>query len=132
MGTSLKSLASGIWTFLGGPVGIGITAISIILPMIVGGIRKRNEATIANNIALAKNTEATNRLAGRYENEAARMAAGQSLSYQEVLTLINNHLGMLVRLLSDPNRQDIKISIGDKEVPVSSLGDVLHDYGVKY
>ena len=100
--------------------------------MIVGGIRKRNEATIANNIALAKNTEATNRLAGRYENEAARMAAGQSLSYQEVLTLINNHLGMLVRLLSDPNRQDIKISIGDKEVPVSSLGDVLHDYGVKY
>ena len=132
LGTSLKSLASGIWTFLGGPVGIGITAISIILPMIVGGIRKRNEATIANNIALAKNTEATNRLAGRYENEAARMAAGQSLSYQEVLTLINNHLGMLVRLLSDPNRQDIKISIGDKEVPVSSLGDVLHDYGVKY
>lgn len=131
LGSGIKSLASGIWAFLGGPVGTAIFAISVILPMIQGSIRRRNEATIANNIALAKNTEATNRLAGRYADEAARMAAGQSLSYQEVLTLINNHLGVLVRILSDPNRQNIKVSIGDKDVPVESIGDLFHDYGVK-
>lgn len=91
IGMGLGSLARGIFAFMGGPVGIAIMAISVALPLIVNKVRENRERIAANNIALAKNTEAINRLNGIYSKDISKYAGmGNSFTLDELATAFYN------------------------------------------
>lgn len=71
--------------FLGGPVGIALTGISIALPLIISALNKNKET-------VEKNTYSVATLAGKYETEQERIAARKSLRLSEEAIAAGNYM----------------------------------------
>lgn len=96
VGGKLLSIGGKLFRLFGGWVGLAITGLSIILPLIFNAISKHKDATNASKTSTDDNTIAVNGLNGTLTKKDREEAAKANLEKQE-LTMMVNLLGQLVR-----------------------------------
>lgn len=106
VGSKLLGFGGKLLGFLGGPWGLAITGISLLLPVVIDKLSRRKASQDGNTSALHENTAAVNTLAGQYATEEARRAANKSATTEQELRTVVNLLGQLVR-----GQKDQKINI---------------------
>lgn len=83
IGRGLLAVGRGIMGFLGGPIGIAITAGSILIPLLISAIKGNKEST-------DNNTDAINRSITRKEEEEAKKKAAEEAKRRTELELLNS------------------------------------------
>jgi TP901 family phage tail tape measure protein len=68
-GAGLASMGRGVMAFLGGPVGMGIMGISLVLPLILRGLNKNTEATEESNQVIQDGARESRKLISMMANE---------------------------------------------------------------
>lgn len=103
---------------LGGPIGIGIMSISMLLPSLIDWIKKSKEST-------DKNTYSVVTLAGQYKTEQERIANRKSLRISEELATATNALKSLANSLSNGITVNLIDSETGKVISTKKLKDAL-------
>lgn len=119
--SSLRGIAgpfAGIGALFGGPVGIGITAISLLLPSLISWIQKSKEST-------DKNTYSVTTLAGQYKTEQERIANRKSLRLTEELVTATNALLAVAQAQAANN--NYKVTIEDSNGRLVTTGSLRKD-----
>lgn len=68
-GAGLATMGRGVMAFLGGPVGIGIMGISLLLPLILRGLNKNTDATEESNQVIKDGANESRKLISMMANE---------------------------------------------------------------
>lgn len=102
----------------GGPIGIGIIGISMLLPSLIDWIKKSKEST-------DKNTYSVVTLAGQYKTEQERIANRKSLRISEELATATNALKSLANSLSNGITVNLIDSETGKVISTKKLKDAL-------
>lgn len=102
----------------GGPIGIGIMGISMLLPSLIDWIKKSKEST-------DKNTYSVVTLAGQYKTEQERIANRKSLRISEELATATNALKSLANSLSNGITVNLIDSETGKVISTKKLKDAL-------
>lgn len=108
----LGGAALGLGRFLMGPWGIALTAISMLLPPLIGAIKNRVAQTKESQEATEKNTHSIYTLAGKLP-EDQRKAENKNLGLTEELILLSNTIRAFNRRLEEANKEDKPISTRD-------------------
>lgn len=103
----------------GGPIGIGIMGISMLLPSLIDWIKKSKEST-------DKNTYSVVTLAGQYKTEQERIANRKSLRISEELATATNALKSLANSLSNGITVNLIDSETGKVISTKKLKDALN------
>lgn len=82
-GRGLVAVGSRLVGLLGGPIGVGITVLSLILPSLISALSGNKDATDAN-------TEAANKVASQYGNLVERNKANKFPGEDQILTQMYN------------------------------------------
>lgn len=97
---------------LGGPVGIGIMGISILLPALISWIKKSKESTDENTYSVLT-------LAGKYKTESERIAARKSLRITEELAAATNLLlkvsNDMDNIVTQVNSKGLQLNVYDSD-----------------
>lgn len=109
---------AGIGALFGGPVGIGITAISLLLPSLISWIQKSKESTDKNTYSVAT-------LAGQYKTEQERIANRKSLRLTEELVTATNALLAVAQAQAANN--NYKVTIEDSNGRFVTTGSLRKD-----
>lgn len=126
----LGGLILGLGRFLTGPWGLALTAISLLLPSLLGAIKNRTSQAKDNAEAVEKNTHSIYTLAGKM-SEDQRRAEHKNLSLdEEMITLVNVLQYWNKRIeestkaeASDSTPRDIVINIDGKEAIRQAIKD---------
>jgi TP901 family phage tail tape measure protein len=108
----------GSLSMFGGPIGIGIMGISMLLPSLIDWIKKSKEST-------DKNTYSVVTLAGQYKTEQERIANRKSLRISEELATATNALKSLANSLSNGITVNLIDSETGKVISTKKLKDAL-------
>lgn len=126
----LGGLVVGLGRFLTGPWGLALTAISFILPTLLGAIKNRTSQAKDNAEAVEKNTHSIYTLAGKM-SEDQRRAENKNLSLDEEMITLVNVLQYWNRKFEESTRaeasgsapRDIVINIDGKEAIRQAIKD---------
>lgn len=133
IGLGLKGLARGALSFLGGPVGIAITALSVAIPALTNAIRNNSEAQ-------EDNTDSVNVLNSYNSRQEAEKRAGQihDLTLAQEMRVLVNSLNFWATQLSMNNGKPTNVNItlpdGSTRVLQALEGqsqDINLSYGIK-
>lgn len=121
-----RALSIGL-RFLGGPIGLGITAISLLLPAIIQGISNSSSSRDANTAALNRNTDYKNAELAKKTNpltdEEQRLVIANALN-NLAQTLMNRPTGVINIYTPDGTLQS-------QQVILDGQNDDIHIVGAK-
>ena len=117
-GAAVANVGRGLMAMMGGPWGLALTALSVVVPYLIGAIRNRNQTEEANQEALKAqkdaidwNTRALGTLAAKYDTKEDAEAKGKNLTLVQEMKALNNSIGMWIDALDTGDYKNLNLTI---------------------